>query len=186
MGSAWEAGAAEAKDRHSAAENRGSCHSRRDPRREGIRFGGKGLSIVWDSTKDPAQCSSSPEARKAKRRAAQVAIAIDGLADRAKGELGLKIDQVRDQVATLCQLNGVKRDGCFDWVRGIANAYKHHDLTDKRFLSNDDVLAAGLGYGLDGYGISKFGGVEIIVNDKGGEPTLVEMNQQRPRVLPLS
>jgi hypothetical protein len=45
----------------------------------------------------------------------------------------------------------VKRDGCLDRVRGVANDY---------------VRAAG--DGLDGYGIGKFSGVEIVINNKGG------------------
>jgi hypothetical protein len=91
------------------------------------------------------------------------------LADRAKGELGIKIDLVRTQAAALCEIKGVKRDGCR--VRGVANAYEHQDFTGERLpiLSNDDVLAAALGYGLEGYGVAKPGGVEIIVNEKGRE-----------------
>jgi hypothetical protein len=129
----------------------------------------RALTDAWERTKDLAQCGA--EAREAKRRAAQVAIAIDGLADRAKDELGISIDQVRTQVAALCEIDGTKRDGCLDRVRGVANAYKHQSLNDPRLpiLSNDDVLAAGLGYGLDGYGIGKCSGVEIIVHEKGGD-----------------
>jgi hypothetical protein len=129
----------------------------------------RALTDAWNRTEDLAKCDA--EAREAKRRAAQVAIAIDGLADRAKGELGIGIDQVRNQVAALCEINGIERDGCLDRVRGVANAYKHQDLSDTRLpiLSNDDVLAAGLGYGLEGYSIGKLSGVEIIVNEKDGE-----------------
>jgi hypothetical protein len=129
----------------------------------------RALTIVWCKTKDLVQCDA--EAREAKRRAAQVAIAIDGLADRAKGELGIGIDQVRIEVATMCEINGTKRNGCLDRVRGVANAYKHHILDDSRLpiLTNDDVLAAGLGWGLEGYGVGKASHPEIIVNEKGGE-----------------
>jgi hypothetical protein len=129
----------------------------------------RALSKAWSRTGDLAQCD--PEAREAKRRAAQVAIAIDGLADRASNELGIKIDAVRSSVAPLCEIVGAKRDGCLDRVRGVANAYKHWNLSDPKLpvLSNNDVLVAGLGYGLDGYGVGKFSGVEIIVNEKGGE-----------------
>ncbi len=127
------------------------------------------LTDAWQRTSDLARCEA--EAREAKRRAAQIAIAIDGLADRASKELGISKNQVRRQVAALCEIHGTKRDGCHDRVRAVANAYKHHDLHDKSLpiLSNDDVLAAGLGYGLDGYGVGKFSGVEILVNEKNGE-----------------
>jgi hypothetical protein len=91
----------------------------------------------------------------------------DGVVE-PKSELGINMDPVRNEVAALCEIGGVKRDGCLDRVRGIANAYKHHELKDPRspILSNDDVRAAG--DGLDGYGIGKFGGVEIVINKKGG------------------
>jgi hypothetical protein len=44
----------------------------------------------------------------------------------------------------------------------------HHDLKNPRLpiLSNDDVLAAGPGYGLEGCGIGKSSGVELVNNEK--------------------
>jgi len=42
------------------------------------------------------------EARLAKRRAAKLAIAIDGLADRCKTDLALSLTQIRGDVAALC------------------------------------------------------------------------------------
>ena len=50
------------------------------------------LTDAWQRTGDLARCEA--EAREAKRRAAQVAIAIDGLADRASKELGISKNQV--------------------------------------------------------------------------------------------
>jgi hypothetical protein len=50
------------------------------------------MRSAWDGTKYIAL--RGPEAREEKRRAGHVAIAIDGLADRAKSELGINIDLV--------------------------------------------------------------------------------------------
>lgn len=55
-------------------------------------------------------------------------------------------------------------------MRGVANAYKHQNLSDPtlRIASDADVLVVGLGYGLDGYGVGKFGGAEVIVRETAG------------------
>jgi hypothetical protein len=47
----------------------------------------------------------------------------------------------------------------------VANAYKHDKLGDQKMpiASADDVLMAGLGYGVESYGAGKYGGVEVIV-----------------------
>jgi hypothetical protein len=110
------------------------------------------------------------EGQQAKRRAAEVAIAIDGLADRAASALGMTPDEVRNQVSQLCTLGTAHRSGCIDRVCAVANAYKHagplrakHPIT-----SESDVLATGAGYGLDGFGVGKFSGIEVLVNQKDG------------------
>ena len=55
-------------------------------------------------------------------------------------------------------------------VRGVANAYKHANLDDPTLpiSSESDVLVVGSGYGLDGYGVGKYSGIEVIVRDKEG------------------
>lgn len=118
---------------------------------------------------DPAAWSA--EARTAKRKAAELAIAIDGLTDRASIDLKRSKTIVRTSVGALCVWpGGSPRTGCLGRVRAVANAYKHQDLTDKTLpiASDDDVLVVGLGYGLDGYGVGKFGGVEVIVRETAG------------------
>lgn len=62
------------------------------------------------------------------------------------------------------------RGGAHDRVRGVANAYKHQKLTDPTLpiASDADILVIGLGYGLDGWGVGKFGGVEVLVKERGG------------------
>jgi len=50
----------------------------------------------------------------------------------------------------------------------VANAYKHANLSDPNLpiSSDEDVLVVALGYGLDGFGVGKYGGVEVIVREK--------------------
>jgi hypothetical protein len=65
------------------------------------------------------------QGQQAKRRAAEVAIAIDGLADRAALALSLTPDEVRTQVSQRCILGTAHRAVCIDRVCAVANAYKH-------------------------------------------------------------
>jgi hypothetical protein len=130
----------------------------------------KALSVAFTiANRDPSKCQT--EAATAKRRAAEVAIAIDGLADRAATALGTTPNEIREDVALLCSVMGVLRQGCIDRVCAVANAYKHDGLTDKKhpIRSDADVLVVGLGYGLDGYGMGKFNGVEVMVRQTNGE-----------------
>jgi hypothetical protein len=112
------------------------------------------------------------EARLAKRRAAELAIAIDGLPDRCKKDLGLTVVQIRAAVAALCIFPGATslRQGSLERVRGVANAYKHENLSDPTLpiTSDADILVVGLGYGLDGFSVGKFSGVEVLVREKSG------------------
>lgn len=113
------------------------------------------------------------EATIARRKAAELAIAIDGLADRAQHELRVPLDNIRADVSGLCFWPGGNqvRKQAFERVHGVANAYKHSELTKKTHViaSFDDVLAVGLGYGVDGFGVGKFNGVEVLVKDKSGQ-----------------
>jgi hypothetical protein len=120
--------------------------------------------------KDADPNSWAEEGRRAKRCAAEVAIAIDGLADRAASVLGITPDEIRAQVAQRCVIGGVARPGCIDRVCAVANAYKHGGpLRSKHPIdSESDVLATGAGYGIDGYGIGKFSGIEVLVNQRDG------------------
>lgn len=122
---------------------------------------------------DAVRAAWETAARDAKRKAAHLAIAIDGLPDRCVPELAVSKTAIRASVAALCVWPGteVARSGCIDRVRGVANAYKHEHLSDPNLpiTSAADVLVVGLGYGLESYGIGKFGGVEVIVCDKSGQ-----------------
>lgn len=128
------------------------------------------LSKAYAADSTPAAWETA--ARTAKRRAAELAIAIDGLTDRCAGELGVSKTSVRNSIAALCSWPGgtAFREGAHDRVRGVANVYKHRTLNDLRLpvASEADILVVGLGYGLDGYGVGKFGGVEVLVQERSG------------------
>ena len=79
---------------------------------------------------DQSKCQA--ECDRAKRRAAEVAVAIDGLADRAAKALGTTANVTREEVAPLCVINGTLRQGCVDRVCAVANAYKHDVLDDRK------------------------------------------------------
>jgi len=112
------------------------------------------------------------EATTVKRKAAELAVAIDGLSDRASLECHSDINNIRAGVSVLCVWPGSSsvRPEAFERIHGVANAYKHSKLNKPTHVINsfDDVLAVGLGYGLDGYGVGKYGGVEVLVRDKSG------------------
>jgi hypothetical protein len=114
----------------------------------------------YDQTKCQADCEL------VKRRAAEVAVAIDGLADRAAHALGTTANAVRAQVAPLSAISGTVRQGCVDRVCAVANAYKHAVLHDQKhpIRTDADVLVVGTGYGIDGYG----GGIQVTVHQTDG------------------
>jgi hypothetical protein len=120
--------------------------------------------------RDPDPRKWGQEGQHAKRRAAEVAIAIDGLADRAAVALSLTPEQVRKQVASCCVINGAARPGSIERVCAVANAYKHAGQLKAKhpITSESDVLATGAGYGVDAFEAGKFSGVEVVVNQKDG------------------
>ena len=122
---------------------------------------------------DPTPAAWEDAARVAKRRACFLAIAIDGLADRCKNELGLSLAHIRSDVSALCCWPGTcaSRTDAVARIRGVANAYKHQNLSDPSLpiASEADILVVGLGYGRDGWGVGKFGGVEVLVRETAGD-----------------
>src|SRR5262245_9481794 len=117
------------------------------------------LTFAFNRYYDESRCRS--EADTAKRRATEVAIEIDGLADRAARALGLTADIVRSQVGQMSAIRGVPRDRCVDRVRAVAYAYRH----PMRF--SRDILVVGPGFGIDSYGMGKFSGLEVMVYQEG-------------------
>ena len=130
----------------------------------------KALSMAYNKDKTPAAWEAA--ARDAKRRAAQLAITLDGLADRSFSELGISKNAVRKKVSKLCSwpTTGGDRNGAYNRVRAVANAYKHSTLSDPTLpiTSENDILVVGLGYGRDGYGVGKPGFPEVIVKETNG------------------
>ena len=128
----------------------------------------KELSTAFDQSPDPVHWATAGQ--QAKRRAAEVAVAIDGLADRASNELGITPENVRNAVVPYCTIGGIARPGSIERVCAVANAYKHAGpLRGKHPIASElDILATGAGYGIDGYGVGKFGGVEVLVTERDG------------------
>lgn len=129
------------------------------------------LSQAYGADRTPAAWERA--ARLAKRRAAEVAIAIDALTDRCATELARSKSSIRADISAQCVWpgSGADRLGAHNRVRGVANAYKHQDLSDPTLpiASNDDVLAVGSGWGMDGWGVGKYGGVpEVLVHETAG------------------
>jgi hypothetical protein len=118
---------------------------------------------------DQSKCQA--ECETAKRRAAEAAVALDGLADRAARALGTTPNAVRAQVAPLSAISGAVRQGCVDRVCAVANVYKHDVLTDPKhpIRSDADVLVVGAGYGIDAWGMGKYGGIEVMVHQTDGQ-----------------
>lgn len=116
---------------------------------------------------DATPSAWEPAGRLAKRRAAELAIAIDGLTDRCERDFGRSTKSIRASVAVYCSF----RPDCIERVRGIANAYKHSDLSDASLpiSSERDVLVVALGWGIEGYGVGKYGGYEVVIKDKTGK-----------------
>jgi hypothetical protein len=147
------------------------------------------IQHLWSNVLDAAREYSRAEAKlsqaeatgawdkeglTAKRKAAELAIAIDGLSDRAHCESSLTVEVIRKDVSALCYWPRSQdlRPQALERVQSVANAYKHYHLDNKRtnvIDSFDDVLTVGLGYGLDGYGVGKYEGVEVLVRDKTGK-----------------
>jgi len=128
------------------------------------------LTVAFNADESPPAWEA--EARTAKRRAAELAIAIDGLTDRVFRELAMTKPGLRANLAALCTWpdTGEPRTGALERVRGVANAYKHRYLTDTSLTitSDADILVVGLGWGLDGWGVGKPSGVEVLVRETGG------------------
>lgn len=104
------------------------------------------------------------------RRACEVAVAIDSLVDRAHIETGQPMATIRSSVDKLCVIGSYHRQDALARVSAAANTYKHLHLTNPRhpISSFGNVLAVGAGFGVDGYGIGKFSGVEVILTQNNG------------------
>ena len=126
------------------------------------------LSQAYAATQNMANCQR--EANLAIRRACEASIALDGLTDRAHIETKQQMNAIRATVDSLCVVNGYHRQGAYVRVGATANAYKHSSLSNPRhpITSFGNIVAVGPGYGIDGYGIGKFSGVEGILTQTNG------------------
>jgi hypothetical protein len=125
------------------------------------------LSAAYNA--DSAPSAWADAASHTKRKASELAVAIDGMVDRVAPD-GDERKRIRIELQRLATFNGFERAGCIDRVRAIANAYKHSALSDQSLpiKAEDDVLVIGAGFGTDAYGVGKNGGVEVLVRDKDG------------------
>lgn len=131
------------------------------------------LSSAYLQHRDLSLCSR--QAVDARRIAGNLAVAIDGLADRAALDLGGST--TRAQAIQLVSPSvtfgpgGLDRPDCLKRITGTAVVRRHAIAKDPKVLikSEDDVLAVGLGYGLDAYGVGKDGGPEVLVQDAAGQ-----------------
>lgn len=128
------------------------------------------LSEAYALSRNRALCRD--EAQCAIRKAGELAIAIDGLTDRRAEEVSLSKKAIRSAVDLECGFADppVLRP-CLDRIRAIANAYKHGQLNDPTLpIDNEDaIVAVGSGYGIDGYGVGKYGGPEVLINLRNGQ-----------------
>jgi hypothetical protein len=128
------------------------------------------LSDAYLADANPTHWKAAAD--RAKRMASNLAVAIDGLTDRAANATGIQKKEIREQVAKSCIWPGGSqpRTDALERVRAIANAYKHQKLSDKTLpiSSDEDVFALGVGWGKDGFGVGKFGSVEVFITDKNG------------------
>jgi hypothetical protein len=81
-------------------------------------YGAAEIALSQAYATDSAPAMWDTAARDAKRQAAHLAIAIDGLPDRCMTELGASKTAIRASVATLCVWPGTKfvRPGCIEQV----------------------------------------------------------------------
>ena len=96
------------------------------------------------STKAPTPIHWATAGQHAKRRAAEVAVAIDGLADRAANDLGTTPENVRNAVAPYCTIGSVARPGSIERVCAVANAYKHGGVMRMGVYQQKVAAAQGL------------------------------------------
>lgn len=119
-------------------------------------------------TEAPAEFEAAQS--EAVRKASELAVAFDGLVDRAAKASGQSKAEVMREVRDLCRINGHLREGAMARMSAVANAHKHDTLDDKRhpIRSSDDILAVGSGYGMDAYGVGKMGEPEVMVHQQDG------------------
>lgn len=106
-------------------------------------------------------------AKKAMRKAAEAAVAIDGLRDRAQHEFQIDKKAIWKDIGLLCS----PREGAPRRAYSVANAYRHSMVNRKGnvIASFEDLLTVSSGYGTEAYGVGKRGFVEVFIKDANGQ-----------------
>lgn len=132
---------------------------------------GRAENKLSDAARNHGFDKDAIESIEACSAAFDLAVALDGLADRLAHERDLPNRRAAlAEVRPLCRFATVPRPEALYRNTGIAVAYKHYSVSDPNLPVNglEDILCAGLGYGLDGFGVGKIDGPEVIVWDRGG------------------
>lgn len=127
--------------------------------------------ILSRATTEVGFDKNSDTAIQACSAAFDFAVALDGLADRLAHERSLPSRAAAlAEVRPLCRFVTTPRPEALDRNTGIAVAYKHYRVSDPKLPVSGlaDILCVALGYGLDGFGVGKVSGPEVIVWDRSG------------------
>ncbi len=121
----------------------------------------------------PSEESLEEIKKECLRKAKDLAISIDGLADR----YGLITKQSRAEIIKLVQpyctmgIGGSLRNDCLNRIRSVAVVHRHGIAHDPSLPIRDesDILYIGSSYGKDAYGVGKYSGEEVFARDASGE-----------------
>jgi len=106
------------------------------------------------------------------RKALALCVPMTKLIEISVEEFHLAPAKVRLLVqAGCCFPGGAERPGCIERIRAVAAAARHPALSDQSLpiTSEDDVIFHGAGWGIDGFGIGKYGGLETLIREKSGQ-----------------
>lgn len=106
------------------------------------------------------------------RKAIALCVPMTKLIEIASSEFHLEPAKVRSLVQAECHFpGGADRPGCIERIRAVAAAARHPELSDQSLpiTSEDDVIFHGAGWGIDGFGVGKYGGLETLIREKGGQ-----------------
>ena len=102
------------------------------------------------------------EIADARRKASDLAVAIDGLADRCERDHMMSRPEALVAVRPLCSYwDGGGTCPALDVIRAVAVGYKHFSIRDQSLgiSTYEQVQARSTGFGQGGFGLGKFGGV---------------------------
>jgi hypothetical protein len=107
------------------------------------------------------------------RQAFIASVAIEGLYERAMEDYQIKSKlKLMNVIGAYAKFpGGANRPDSVQRVSSVANAYKHAKLNAPHHVieRSNQVLSAGSGYGIDGFGVGKFSGIEVLINTNDGK-----------------